>query len=301
MTDISRRFTHGTALDFHSHVTHAPAYASKHFTDAAAVAAIDAIRRRNPDADPVGLLPDVHPARIPRHVAIIMDGNGRWATSRGMPRAFGHQQGAASVKEIVSHAGDLGVEVVTLYSFSLENWKRPKAEVEALMQLCLLYLASEEPELIRKSIRFRVIGRREGLPSQVVEAIKRVENSTRHGTRATLCLAINYGSRAEITDAVRSIAADVRAGLIDPSTIDESTVESRLHTTGLPDPDLLIRTAGEMRLSNYLLWQISYAEIYITGTFWPDFRKANLDEAIRAYAQRDRRFGAASPTGTPHA
>lgn len=260
---------------------------------AAAAEALARIRARNPDADPVGLLPDVNPARIPRHVAIIMDGNGRWAQARGFPREFGHRSGAASVREVVERAGRLGVEVVTLYSFSMENWKRPAREIEALMQLCCVYLEGEEQELKRKGIRFRVIGRRKGLPDPVVQAIERVEASTASGTRGTLCLAINYGSRAEIADAAREIAEDVRAGRLVPEQVDEHALERRLYTAGLPDPDLLIRTAGEMRVSNYLLWQISYAELYVTGTLWPDFGARELDEAIRDYARRERRFGAA--------
>ncbi|CAG0974642.1 undecaprenyl diphosphate synthase [Phycisphaerales bacterium] len=255
--------------------------------------ALARIKARNPEADPAGLLPDVSPARIPRHIAIIMDGNGRWAQARGFPREFGHRSGAAAVREVVEHAGRLGVEVVTLYSFSMENWKRPAREIEALMQLCRTYLEGEEEELRRKGIRFRVIGRRKALPAPVVEAIERVEASTASGTRGTLCLAINYGSRAEIADAARAIAEEVRSGKLSIEQVDEAALESRLYTTGLPDPDLLIRTAGEMRVSNYLLWQISYAEIYVTGTLWPDFGAKDLDEAIRDYARRERRFGAA--------
>ncbi len=255
------------------------------------VAALDAIRRRNPSADPATLIPDVHPCRIPRHVAIIMDGNGRWAQQRGLPREAGHRAGAETVRTIVEHAGRLGVEVVTLYSFSLENWKRPRAEVEALMLLCQAYLRAELPLMLEKKIRFRVIGRRAGLPPEVLDAIARTEEATRDGTRGTLCLAINYGSRAEITDAVRQIAAKVLRGEMSPDAIDERCIEDGLYTAGLPDPDLLIRTAGEMRVSNFLLWQISYAELYVTPTYWPDFGTPDLDAAVRAYAARSRRFG----------
>lgn len=243
-------------------------------------------------------LPTVPAARIPRHVAIIMDGNGRWAQGRGLPRMFGHQAGAKSVRRAVQAAGDIGVEVLTLYSFSLENWKRPKEEVDALMQLCLAYLASEEAELVEKSIRFRVIGRREGLPAPVVEAIERVTRATSGGTKATLCLAINYGSRAEIADAARAIARDVAAGKLAPDSVDEAEVAKRLYTHDLPDPDLLIRTAGEMRVSNYLLWQISYAELFVTERLWPDFDRTDFFDAIRAYASRDRRFGGVTTGGT---
>lgn len=265
--------------------------------DALAAEIAAGMRARNPEADPLRLLPDVHPGKIPRHVAIIMDGNGRWAQARGFPREVGHRAGAVSVRTVVEHAGRLGIEYVTLYSFSLENWKRPAGEIAALMQLCLVYLAGEEEALRRKSIRLRVIGRREGLPAEVVEAIDRVTRSTAGGTRGTLCLAINYGSRAEIVDAARSLAADAAAGRLVPQAIDERALESRLYTAGMPDPDLLIRTAGEMRVSNYLLWQISYAELHVTPVLWPDFGAADLDEAVRAYAARTRRFGALEGAG----
>ncbi len=253
--------------------------------------ALARIVARNPEADPRTLLPDVDPRRIPRHVAIIMDGNGRWAQARGFPREFGHRNGARAVREVVEHAGRLGVECVTLYSFSLENWKRPASEIEALMLLCRVYLEGEEQELVRKGIRFRVIGRRGGLPGAVVEAIERVERATSAGTRGTLCLAINYGARAELADAARTLAADVAAGRLRPEDVDEGTLAARLYAPDLPDPDLLIRTAGEMRVSNFLLWQISYAELHVTPVLWPDFGAADLDEAVRTFAARTRRFG----------
>lgn len=281
-----------------------PASAAQGSNDAAARAAIAAMRARNPDADPQRCLPDVHPARIPRHVAIIMDGNGRWAQARGFPREFGHRSGAASVRDVVTRAGDLGIEAVTLYSFSMENWKRPAAEIDALMLLCCAYLEGEEQEMLRKGIRFRVIGRRAGLPARVVESIERVERATATNRRATLCLAINYGGRDEIARAAASAARDVAEGRLDPSSIDEATIASRLDTAGLPEPDLLIRTAGEMRLSNFLLWQVSYAEIVVTSTLWPDFGAANLDAAVREFAARRRRFGAIDeslPAGEPKA
>jgi len=262
------------------------------FDDPLARKALHAILARNPEADPARLIPDVHPARIPRHVAIIMDGNGRWARARGLPREFGHQSGAKTVRTIVEHAGQLGIEVVTLYSFSLENWKRPREEVEALMKLCVVYLEAEERELQRRGIRFRVIGRREGLPDAVVRMIAKVEASTAANTRGTLCLAINYSARAEIADAARRIAHDIESGALRASDVDEIAVESRLYTSGIPDPDLLIRTAGEMRLSNYLLWQISYAELHVTPVLWPDFTTRDLEQAVREFAGRTRRFGA---------
>ncbi|MDX2145900.1 MAG: isoprenyl transferase [Planctomycetota bacterium] len=259
--------------------------------DEAAETALARIRQRLPKADPVLHLPDVHPARIPRHVAIIMDGNGRWAEERGFSRQFGHRAGAISVRRVIEECGRLGIEFLTLYSFSSENWKRPKEEVEALMQLAVAYMEGEREALAREQIRVRVIGRREGLPAEVVAAIDAVEHATAHGSGPTLCVALNYGSRQEIVDAVRSLAARVARGELDPNAIDEAAFADALYTRGMPDPDLLVRTAGEMRVSNYLLWQISYAELYSTPTYWPDFDGAALRDAIRAYAKRGRRFG----------
>jgi undecaprenyl diphosphate synthase len=260
--------------------------------DPSALAALARLRVRNPEADPLSHLPDVHPARIPRHIAIIMDGNGRWARARGLPRELGHKEGAKTVQRVVEECDALGVEVLTLYSFSLENWKRPRPEVDALMQLCLAYLNSEEEQLVEKGIRFRVIGRREGLPPQVLDAIDRVSEATRAGQRGALCLAINYGGRAEIADAAAALAADIQAGRLSSSEVDEQSLAAKLYTAGLPDPDLLIRTAGELRVSNFLLWQISYAELHVTSVLWPDFGAADLRCAIRDYARRTRRFGA---------
>jgi undecaprenyl diphosphate synthase len=270
------------------------------------------MRRGNAKADPLSRLPDVHPERIPRHIAIIMDGNGRWAEERGFPRLVGHRAGAAAVREIVDECGRLGVRAVTLYSFSLENWKRPREEIDALMQLCITYLEGEKQELIKENIRFKVIGRRTGsqgpevassrgaqggeanLPESVIRAIEDVEAATASCTGPTLCLAINYSARAELTDAVRAIAGAAAAGRLDPKAIDERTLAANLYTADLGDlaePDLLIRTAGEMRISNFLLWQISYAELYVTDTYWPDFGRPQLHEAVRSYAGRRRRFG----------
>ena len=253
--------------------------------------AIAGIRAYNPQADPLGRLPDVHPASMPRHIAIIMDGNGRWAKARGFPRQFGHVNGAASVRSVVEECVRLGVQCLTLYSFSLENWKRPAEEIEGLMQLCRAYVEGEEEQMRREGIRFRVIGRREGLPASVLETIDAAVASTRHNTRCTLCLAINYGGRAEIVDAARRLAERAARGELAPAAIDEATVAAQLTTEGMPDPDLLVRTAGELRVSNFLLWQISYAEIHVTPTLWPDFGVANLHEAIRDFAGRSRRFG----------
>ncbi len=259
--------------------------------EARAAAVVARMRRRSPEADPQSRLPDVHPERIPRHIAIIMDGNGRWASKQGLPRMFGHRAGAAAVRAVIEECGALGVEVLTLYSFSIENWKRPEEEVEALMGLYEMYLEGERDQLMRKNIRFVQIGRRDGLPKMVLAAVDRLMADTAANTGPTLCLAVNYGSRAEITDAARAIARKVAAGELSPDDIDESTVASHLYTAGLPDPDLLIRTAGEMRVSNYLLWQISYAELHVTNKLWPDFRAADLHAAIRDYAGRRRTFG----------
>ena len=267
---------------------------------AEAGAIVARMRQRNPKADPLTALPDVDPRRIPRHIAIIMDGNGRWAKARGFPRMFGHRAGAASVRTVVEEAGRLGVEIVTLYSFSMENWKRPPEEIEALMALCITYLEGERDHLKRENIRLKVIGRRAGLPGPVVAAIADVERTTAGCTGGTLCLAINYSARAEIADAARSIAARAVAGEIDLTAVSEETVASHLYTAELgeaADPDLLIRTAGEKRISNFLLWQISYSELHITEVLWPDFGRAELHAAVRDYASRSRRFGAVEAAG----
>lgn len=266
-----------------------PAQRESHSSEDAA--ALARMRRVNPDADPLALIPGVPPSRIPRHIAVIMDGNGRWAQARGLPRAAGHQAGARAAKSFVEEAGRCGVEVVTLFSFSSENWKRPRDEIDALMALYLHSIRAERASLIENNIRFRQIGRRDGLPREVLAAIEDAERATRDNTGCTLCLAVNYGSRAEIVDAARSLARDAAAGTLDSERIDEGLLASRLNTAGLPDPDLLIRTAGEMRVSNYLLWQISYAEMHVTQKFWPDFGPPDLVHAIRDFAGRSRRFG----------
>jgi undecaprenyl diphosphate synthase len=233
----------------------------------------------------------VEPDRLPRHVAIIMDGNGRWAEAKGLPRIWGHREGAVRVREVVERAGELGVTHLTLYAFSSENWKRPRDEVSQLMLLCVAYLDGEAERLAEEGIRLRVIGRRQGLPSEVREAIEKVEKTTERGTRANLTLALNYGGRDEIVDACRALAAKAAAGEIDPEDIDQDAVSRHLYTAGMPDPDLLIRTAGERRLSNYLLWQVSYAELFISDAAWPEFGADRFDEALRDYAGRVRRFG----------
>jgi undecaprenyl diphosphate synthase len=254
--------------------------------------AIARMARLTPRAAPLEHLPDVPPSRIPRHIAIIMDGNGRWARQRGLPHAAGHKRGAETVRQIVEECGRLGVEAITLYSFSSENWKRPREEIDALMQLCVAYCDSERDGLVREGVRVRVIGRTDELPEQVRRALGQLVEATSQVVGPTLCLAINYGSRREITDAVRALASRVRAGRLDPGDITEETITDALDTAGLPEPDLLIRTAGEMRVSNFLLWQISYAELFVTDTLWPDFGTEDFHGAIRAFASRVRRFGA---------
>ena len=229
--------------------------------------------------------------QLPRHIAIIMDGNGRWANQRGLPRVQGHVHGAANVREIITHCARLSIDTLTLYSFSAENWKRPPAEVNALMDLYVEYLIKEREEIMANNVRLIQIGRREALPAAVLRELDVTASLSANNTGLKLTLAINYGSRIEIVDAVRAIAAKVQAGTLAPDAIDEQTITDHLYTAGLPDPDLLIRTAGEMRISNFLLWQISYAELYVTDTLWPDFSCEHLNEAIRAFARRERRFG----------
>jgi undecaprenyl diphosphate synthase len=230
--------------------------------------------------------------QMPRHVAIIMDGNGRWANARGKPRIFGHIEGAANVREIVTHCARLNLDALTLYSFSTENWKRPKAEVDALMELYVEYLIKERQTVMENNVRLIQVGRRDGLPEPVLRELDETQRVSRDNTGLRLCLAINYGSRLEIVDAVREIARRVERGQLRPDQISEATIDAHLYTAGIPDPDLLIRTAGEMRVSNFLLWQISYAELYVSNVLWPDFRPEHLNEAIRNFAARQRRFGA---------
>lgn len=274
-----------------STVSHALNSAARSLLSDRDAAALAHIRAVNPKADPVSLLPDVPPSRIPRHIAVIMDGNGRWAAGRGLDRSAGHRAGAKAVRATLEACSAVGVEMLTLYSFSIENWKRPAAEVDALMRLYLEYMAAERHKLVEHNIRFMQIGRREGLPPDVLKALELTLDATRDCTGPILNLAVNYGGRAEIVDAARAIAQRVRAGEVDPSQIDEAMFANSLYTAGTPDPDLLIRTAGEMRVSNYLLWQISYAELHVTHTLWPDFDERCLYDAVRDYASRSRRFG----------
>ncbi len=239
----------------------------------------------------VALSLDVPPADRPRHIAIIMDGNGRWAERRHLPRIEGHRRGVASVRRTVEECTRLEIQQLTLYCLSSENWKRPKGELDFLMHLLEQYMIEERGTIMEQNVRVKTIGRREGIPEGVIrEMDKTIElSSTNSGTQ--LCLAINYGGRIELVDAIRSIAHEVHEGRLAPDEIDLQAVESRLYTAGMPDPDLLIRTAGEMRVSNFLLWQISYAEIWVTQRCWPEFEERDLHAAIRDYAERDRRFG----------
>ena len=230
--------------------------------------------------------------RIPRSVAIIMDGNGRWASQRGLPRTAGHEAGAKVVRRIVTEAAQLGLDVLTLFSFSIENWGRPADEIKALMRLYAEYLERERPTVMGHNIRLRHLGRREGLHASVLERLDEIVAASAGNTGMVLCLALNYSSRAEITDAVRGLAQRAAEGKLAPGAIDEGAISAALDTAGLADPDLLIRTSGELRLSNFLLWQVSYAEFHVTDVFWPDFDEAEFRKAIVAYAQRHRRFGA---------
>lgn len=228
---------------------------------------------------------------MPRHIAIIMDGNGRWASNRGLPRFEGHRQGGKTVERIVQYCLELGTECLTLYSFSLQNWKRPKEEVDFLMYLYSQYLIKIRPMLMENNVRLVHLGFADQLPESVRKELKTSVEMTAANMGMILALALNYGSRNEIVEAVRKIAAEYKGGKLDIEAIDEQCISEHLDTAGLPDPDLVIRTSNELRISNFLLWQISYAEFYVTETLWPDFDKADMDKAILAYAGRNRRFG----------
>jgi undecaprenyl diphosphate synthase len=243
-----------------------------------------------PPLDPRQVL-GLPPGALPRHVAIIMDGNGRWARQRNLPRIEGHRRGAESVGDIVEECARLGVECLTLYSFSMENWRRPEDEVSGLMSLYAQYLALKRPTLMENDIRLLQLGRMDRLPPDVLRELEATSAATRDNRTMTLCLALNYGSRTEIVDAVRAIAEEVKRGVLQPGEIDDDVFAAHLYTAGLPDPDLVIRTAGEMRISNFLLWQISYAELYVTPVLWPDFRPQHLHGAFHTFARRERRFG----------
>jgi undecaprenyl diphosphate synthase len=238
----------------------------------------------------------IDPNRLPAHIAIIMDGNGRWARKRSLPRAAGHKAGVEAVRTTVETCTRLGIQALTLYAFSVENWKRPRAEVDTLWRLLRVYLRRELPEILSNGIRFSCMGRLDGLPPQVRQELQNTIDATAHNRGMRLNVAINYSGRAELVDAINAIVEDARLeGRLRDLRVDEEAIASRLYTADLPDPDLLIRTSGEMRISNFLLWQIAYAELYVTDTLWPDFRRADLMHAILDYQKRDRRFGGLNP------
>jgi undecaprenyl diphosphate synthase len=229
--------------------------------------------------------------KIPKHVAIIMDGNGRWAKAKSMIRVQGHRAGAESVREVIRAAGEFGVKYLTLYAFSVENWSRPKSEVHTLMGLLQEFLRDELPELMKNNVRLQAIGRLSDLPEKVRDQLHECIRATRENTGLILILALSYSGRVEIIEAVHSIIREIKLGHLDSAQIDEQVFNHHLYTRYYPDPDLLIRTSGEMRLSNFLLWQLSYTEIYITPTLWPDFRQQHFAEALLDYGRRQRRFG----------
>ena len=237
------------------------------------------------------LLTEFDAERTPAHIAIIMDGNGRWAAKRGLPRLAGHSAGAKAVKEAIAAAIELGISYLTIYSFSSENWNRPQAEVSGLMSLFVDVLERELGNLERMNVRVLVIGAMDALPLATSAAFRRVVDRTADNNGLTLVVALNYGARSEIAQAARSIARDVAAGVLDLGSVDEALFASRLYTAEIPDPDLLVRTSGELRVSNFLLWQIAYSEIWVTSTLWPDFGRADLLRAVVEYQKRDRRFG----------
>lgn len=232
--------------------------------------------------------------QLPKHIAIIMDGNGRWAKKQGNARIFGHKNAIKAVRDVCEGCAELGVGYLTLYAFSTENWNRPKMEVMALMDLLVSTINTETETLIKNNIRLNAIGRLADLPEKVGTNLREAIEKTKNNTGMTLTLALSYSSKVEITEAVRRIAADVEAGKLKPENIDNSLIDSFLYTYDMPDPDLLIRTSGELRISNFMLWQLAYAELYFTPTFWPDFDKEELYKAIADYQQRERRFGMTS-------
>ena len=229
--------------------------------------------------------------RLPRHIAVIMDGNGRWARERGLPRIEGHRRGSESVRACTAACIEAGVPYLTLYAFSKENWQRPADEVGALMVLLDRFLAERAAEIMERNIRLRAIGHLADLPDKARQRLEGTIAKSANNTALTLTLALSYGARTEIVDAARAIAREAQAGKLDPESIDEDTIASHLYTAGIPDPDLLVRTSGEMRISNFLLWQISYAEIVVTPKLWPDFAKGDLFAAMQEYARRSRRYG----------
>lgn len=242
----------------------------------------------------MSLIEQIDKNRMPQHVAIIMDGNGRWAKAKGLDRSFGHQEGVVSVRKIVETANDLGIRYLTMYTFSTENWNRPEEEVQALMSLLVLAIKRETPDLMKNNVRLMAIGNLDRLPSDARATLMECISETSANTGTTVILALSYSARWEITEAVKRLAKEAIDKNINPDEITESVVSSYLTTQGIPDPDLLIRTGGEQRISNFLLWQLSYAEFYFTNEYWPDFREEELYEAILYYQQRERRFGKTS-------
>lgn len=232
--------------------------------------------------------------RLPRHVAIIMDGNGRWALRRGLPRVAGHRASVEAVRDVVAACGELGIPYLTLYTFSTENWRRPREEIEALWELLVEHVDRELDRLSEHGVRVRAIGLLDELPPRVREAVRRAEEATRHHGRLTVVLALNYGGRRELADAARALARQAARGELDPERVDEGALAAHLYAPDLPDPDLVIRTSGEYRLSNFLLWQVAYSELWVTDVCWPDFRRTHLADALEAFQRRERRFGAAA-------
>ena len=242
----------------------------------------------------MSLKAQINDSRLPKHIAIIMDGNGRWAKKQGMARAFGHENGAKAVRQVVEGCAELGVENLTLYAFSTENWNRPKLEVQTLMRLLISSLKKEIKTLHDNNIRLCTIGNLNTLPSRVYKELVDVMEKTKLNTRMTLTIALSYGSREELISTIKEISIKVKNNIISPENIDESIINEHLYTRNLPDVDLLVRTSGEQRISNFLLWQIAYAELYFTNTLWPDFSKEDLYHAIIEYQKRERRFGKTS-------
>ncbi len=237
------------------------------------------------------LLAEIDPKRLPSHIAIIMDGNGRWAKQRHLPRIEGHRRGTKSVREVVEGCREAGISYLTLYAFSVENWQRPQTEVSALMKLLVQFLYGEIEEMNRNEVRLHISGRKDHLSPDILKAIDISMDSTRHNTKLVLNLAINYGARTEIEDAMKSIARDIQTGSLSPEDINEKLITERMYSPWIPDPDLLIRTSGELRISNFLLWQSAYTEFYFTPVLWPDFTRKDLYQSILDFQNRDRRFG----------
>jgi undecaprenyl diphosphate synthase len=252
-------------------------------------------------ADERAVLEGIDPARMPRHVAIIMDGNGRWAQQRGEPREAGHRAGAKAVRNVVTRARELGIPYLTLYAFSAQNWQRPKTEIDELMMLLTEFCDKERNLLMDKEIQFRVIGQRSRLPLEARIAVKALEAVTSQNNGMQLIIALSYGGREEIVEVMRSLAAEVKDGRLRPEDVDEEEIARKLWTAGIPDPDVVIRTSGELRVSNFLLWQIAYAEFVVDHRFWPDFDTQAFDEALKNYATRNRRFGGLEQDGDTEA